>query len=104
MPFEIVVTERARRDIDEYAGFIASDSVAQAVQWVNDLESLILSLREMPSRFSLIAEADKLQRRYRSVNHHSHRVIYRIDDNRRIVYIIRLFHGARKALTKRDIE
>jgi plasmid stabilization system protein ParE len=94
MPFEIVVTERARRDIDEYAGFIASDSVAQAARWIDDLESLILSLQEMPSRFSFIAEADKLKRAYRSVNHHSHRVIYRVDDDERIVYILRLFHGA----------
>ena len=40
---------------------------------------------------------------YRSAQHYSHRLIYRIDEEASIVYVVRLYHGARKPLEPEDI-
>ena len=70
----------------------------------NGLQLLILSLQEMPGRFPIIAEAEALQIPYHSVPHYSHRVIFRIDAERNIVYVVRVYHGARHPLTHEDID
>ena len=56
----------------------------------------------MPLRFALIPEADELKRPLRSFPHHSHRVIYQVDEPAQTVSIsARLSLGARAAATRR---
>jgi plasmid stabilization system protein ParE len=104
MAFEIRLSAKAQFDIDESALFIAEDSPTHAAKWKSTLEDLILSLADAPDRFDLIPESTKLKRAYRSVNHYSHRVIFRVDEQANVVYIVRIYHGARRALTKRSVE
>ena len=104
MAFDVEITDPARDDIDEAVTFIAQKSPAAARKWKTDLQALILSLQDMPGRFALVAEAGELGRPYRGAPHHSHRVIFRIDEEKNTVYVVRVYHGARRPLSPDDID
>jgi plasmid stabilization system protein ParE len=55
------VTDLAREDIDEAIDYIAADSKVAASNWHSRLETLMLSLGEMPGRFAVIPEAADLK-------------------------------------------
>lgn len=104
MAFDVEIADLARDDIDDAVTFIAQKSQATARKWKTELQALVLSLREMPGRFATIAEAGELGLPYRSAPHHSHRVIFRIDEVKNTVYVVRVYHGARRPLSHGDID
>jgi plasmid stabilization system protein ParE len=103
MAFRVLVSRRAGQDIDEGTSFIARDSAQESSRWLQELQELILTLSEMPGKFSLIPEAADLKRPLRSVRHYSHRVIFLIDEATNAVLVVRVFHMARKPLSKKDL-
>ncbi len=104
MAFDVEITDPARDGIDDAVTFIARNSQAAARKWKTARQALILSLGEMPGRFTVIAEAGELGLPYRSAPHHSHRVIFRIDEEKNTVYVVRVYHGARRPLSHEDID
>jgi plasmid stabilization system protein ParE len=104
MAFSVEITDPARDDIDDSVAFIAQRSQPAARKWKTELQVLILSLQDMPGRFAVIPEAGELGMPYRSAPHHSHRVIFRIDEQKNTVYVVRVYHGARQPLTYEDID
>jgi plasmid stabilization system protein ParE len=104
MAYSVEVAEPALADMAEWADFIAADAPNQAAKWLNELWDLIFSLEEMPERFAVIPEARKLGHPFRSARHYSHRIIYRIEEEAKTVYVVRIYHGARRPLSKRTIE
>ena len=104
MAFDVEITDPARDDIDDAVTFIAQNSRAAARKWKTALQALILSLQEMPGRFAVIAEARELGLPYRSAPHHSHRVIFRIDEEKNTVFVVRVYHGARRPLSREDMD
>jgi len=104
MAFELEISNAAEEDIQEAAAFIAADSPSAAIRWHTELWELIFSLDHMPSRFPVIPEAEKLGTPYRSAMHYSHRVVYRIDEAKNTVFIVRVYHGARGPLHPNDLE
>ena len=104
MAFRIEITDLAEDDIDEAVTFIARDSVAAATKWQAGLETLILSLDELPNRFAIVPETDELQLSYRSAIYYSHRIVFRIDEVNGIVYVVRVYHGARRPLANEDVD
>lgn len=104
MAFSVEITDPARDDIDDSVMFIAQKSQSAARKWKTELQALILSLQEMPGRFAVIPEATELGMPYRSAPHHSHRVIFRIDEPRNTVYVVRVYHGSRHPLSSEDID
>ena len=104
MAFSVEITDPARDDIDNAVAFIAQNSTATARKWKIKLQSLILSLHEMPGRFPVIPEAAEIGIPYRSAPHYSHRVIFRIDEEKAMVYVVRVYHGAQHPLTSEDID
>ena len=103
MAFSVEITDPARDDIDDAVAFIAQKSQPAARKWKTELQALILSLQKMPGRFAVIHEATELGMPYRSAPHHSHRVIFRIDEQKSTVYVVRVYHGARRSLSHNDI-
>ena len=104
MAFRVEITDPAIDDIDEAITFIAKGSRSAAAKSKASLEAVILSLRDMPSRYPVIPEADELEYPYRSAIHYSHRIIYRIDDEQSVVYVVRVYQGARHPLAKDEID
>ena len=99
MVFRKQITDQAFRDIDEATTFIGHDSPGAAAAWKEKLQDLINSLETMPARFPVIPEARDLNLPYRAAPHFSHRVIFRIDEPSKSVYVVPVYHGARQPLT-----
>jgi plasmid stabilization system protein ParE len=103
MVFRVEITDPARDDIDSATAYIAQDSPSAAQKWMSGLDNLIQSLEAMPERYPVIPESIGMTRSYRGAVYHSHRVIFRIDEEQNVVYVIRLYHGARRPLTDHDL-
>lgn len=103
MGFRVEIAEPAADDIDDAVAYIAADSIEAAAKWITELQTLIMSLAEMPTRFAVIPESKDLKHTYRQVVHYSHRVIYRIDLEEKIVYVVRVYHGNRHPIRLKDI-
>jgi len=71
MAYEVILSPSAQTDIEEHIRFIPDESPAEAAKWMSSLERMILSLNDMPTRFSLMPEATRLKLPYRSFMHHS---------------------------------
>jgi len=98
MGFKIVPARLAYLDIEEIADYISQDSMESARKWVLGLWDVINNLAEMPKRFPYVPEAFPC----RSCLYHSHRIIYRIDESSKTIYILRVYHSAREPLKEDD--
>lgn len=102
MTFRVIVTDPAFADIEEAADYIWLDSPGSARRWLSDCWQAIDTLKELPLRNPMIPEAGLLGLPYRSLLLHAHRLIYRVDEERALVYLVRVYHSARKALATED--
>lgn len=98
MAYAVELTLRAERDlIDIYERISAGDSVA-AARWFNGLEAAIGALERFPRRCPLAPEAGKAQPRLRHMLYGSkgdvYRVIYDIDERRKLVRVRTVRHVA----------
>lgn len=103
MTYRIEISQSALEDIVEATEFIAKDSKLAAHRWLQSLQQRFHDVQAMPTQFGLIAEAESLGRSYRSFVHFSHRVIYRIDEEMLTVFVVRVYHGARRPLSQSDL-
>jgi plasmid stabilization system protein ParE len=103
MVFDIQISKSSVEDIDSYVRLIRQDSRTRAEKWKGTLFEAISSLSSFPNRYSVIRENDQFELDYRQFMHHSHRVIYRIDEKDNVVYVVRVYHGARRELSARDL-
>jgi plasmid stabilization system protein ParE len=104
MAFRIEFARSAELDIIELVDYIAGDSPPMAKKWFDELFASLETLRELPLRHALIPEANDLKRELRSIHHYSHRIVYEVQAAENCVYIVRIYHGARRALTAKDIQ
>lgn len=102
MAYKVLLSAPAERDIEEAVEFIAANSTEVASKWLSGLQEAIQTLEEMPARHALIPEAGMIGVPYRSLPYFSHRVIYRLDEANAQVFVVRVYHGARKPL--QDVE
>lgn len=91
-------------DVEEITDYIWSSSPGAAKRWQTGFWQVVKDLKRMPAKYALIPEAEDIGVPYRDVLHHSHRVVYRIEEEAAVIYIVRVYHGARRPLTKRDLE
>ena len=103
MAFKIQIVAAAERDIDQAMAFIHNSSPVAAQKWLETLLTKMEGLAEMPSRFAFIAEADELKKPLRGFVHHSHRIVYEVDDATKTVSIVRVYHSARAPLQIEDL-
>jgi plasmid stabilization system protein ParE len=105
LDYKVEISEDARDDFIAYAAFIVENEKSEvpAKKWVNGLFAAAASLSTFPSRFRVVPEADLLDFPYRSFIYHSHRVIFRIDEDQSLVSIVRIYHGALPPLTSSDV-
>jgi plasmid stabilization system protein ParE len=103
MAYSITVMPSAVRDMDAYAEFIAKDSPSRAKIWLTGAWETIFSLKDFPQRYMLIVEAEQLQTEIRDVRYFSHRIIYRICEEKQIVEVLRAWHGARASLNTQEL-
>lgn len=105
MGFRIEVTEPALTDAEEYVRFIRDkhQEPEAAERWFHGLVEAIYSLEDLPERCALIPERAAFPVELRHLIYFSHRIIFRIDDADRCVVVYRVYHGAKRRLTRREI-
>jgi toxin ParE1/3/4 len=90
MPFEVLLSEQAERDIEDIYRYIAEhDDVRKADRGLAALEKSCRALADFPERGNVPKELQPLDiTEYREVHYKPYRVIYRIFGSRVIVYCV----------------
>ncbi len=104
MAYKIVITKPTETDIEQSFTFIELKSPAAAIAWLNTIQRTIESLNKMPSRGAPISEKVGLKFEYRHLIFHSHRIVFRVEEATRTVFILRVYHTSRMPLRAKDIE
>ncbi|MFZ1134536.1 MAG: type II toxin-antitoxin system RelE/ParE family toxin [Candidatus Korobacteraceae bacterium] len=107
MTYRVELTDRAVRDLEIlYLEKNATESQA-AARWFNGLEKAVLGLERHPYRCPAAPESRKMKREVRHLLYggkpHTYRVIYEIDESRRIVSVLTIRHGARQKLKRSEL-
>jgi len=90
MPFGILLSEEAERDIEDIYRYIAgNDGVARADKVLANLEDACLRLAAFPERGNIPKEVQPLGiEDYREVHYKPYRIIYRVFGRKVIVYCV----------------
>ena len=91
-PLPIIWSPRSLERVEEAAAFIASDDVAAAARWVDELFDRVALAATAPLPGREVPEAGRAE--IREVYHGQYRVIYRVDPKQIIVLTVR--HGRRR--------
>jgi len=104
MLYRVDLTERASRDLDHIYGAIHADSSERALVWFNGLEKRINNLERFPEMGPITRERKGLRQLFYGKKPHVYRIIYSVDRETRVVTVLHIRHGARKAFKRKDIE
>lgn len=100
MAYAVELTLRAERDLNHLFDRISADSSSAARRWFNGLEESIYALENFPYRCPVTPER-RAGRRSRHLLYGSkpdvYRVIFHIDERRKVVRVLTIRHGARHA-------
>ena len=97
MTYKLVVSKDAHRDIMDIAGYITHElkSPKAADSFLNDVEKSYNRVADNPRLFSLCSD-DRLERMgYRKIVIKNYLILFRIDDENKMVYIVRVIYGGR---------
>ena len=105
MAYQVNISDAALLDAEEYVEFLRQEKgAAQAAErWFRGLVSAIYSLEEMPLRCPTIPGADAFPFQLRHLIYHSHRIVFRLDQPRKTVTVLRVYHGSRRRLRGQDV-
>ena len=93
MDYQVVLSPSARADLRDIVRYISFDAPDRALQFGLFLISRTRLLAQSPELGRLVPElADPL---IREIIVRSYRVVYRLDDSRHLVEVIRFCHAAR---------
>ena len=95
MIFRVEVTARAIRDLRHLYQTIAAGQVPAAGRWFSGLEAKITSLDHHPGRGLPVPEDASLRQLLYGRRPHVYRIIYDVDEVRRVVDVLHIRHGAR---------
>ncbi len=93
MDYKIILSPRAIQDLQEVVRYIAWDNPVQAEKFGHLLIGRARSLNTFPERGRVVPEIGNPA--IREIIFKSYRIIYRIQNETRLVEISRIWHGAR---------
>lgn len=102
MVYKVIITKPAEADVEQSFSFIKQHSPEAAVTWLTTIQNAIQSLDSMPARGALIPEKIGSGFTYRHLIYGSHRIVFRVDETTRSVFIVRVYHWSRLPLRAQD--
>jgi toxin ParE1/3/4 len=106
MAYAVELTLRAERDLDDLYEFLSAEHSTDVRRWFNGLEKAIYTLERFPRRCPRAPEAGRTNRSLRHLLYGTkpdvYRVLYEIDEPRRIVWVLTVRIGARDAVIARE--
>jgi addiction module RelE/StbE family toxin len=94
--YRIRITPRALADLESAFHFIRRDSPQNAAEMIRRLLDAIDGLEILPHRYDVPRTGRPRGRRVRSMPVRPYLGRYRIDDKAKVVFILRVRHGARR--------
>ena len=100
--YEVIITERAKQELKEIYDYISKSLMEEntADKLIDKIEKELLQLEYIPEWFSVIENYRKKDFEYRRLPINNYVAIYRIDKEKREVYIIRIVYGGRNYLNE----
>lgn len=100
--YEVIITERAKQELKEIYDYISKSLMEEntADKLIDKIEKELLQLEDIPEGFSVIENYRKKDFEYRRLPINNYVAIYRIDKEKREVYIIRIVYGGRNYLNE----
>jgi len=104
LAYRVRITESALADARDYVRFIrdVKQEPEAADRWYRGLAAAVVSLEESPSRCPLIPESAQFTAQLRHLIYYSHRIIFQTEESTATVHVVRVYHGARRALRPED--
>jgi plasmid stabilization system protein ParE len=98
MAYLVELTRRAERDLDYLYQRISADESVDGADWINGFEAAIYTLQRMPGRCPVAPESRTTRRRLRHLLYGAkrdvYRVIFEIEESRKLVRILTIRHAA----------
>jgi plasmid stabilization system protein ParE len=106
MAFRVVLTVKAEADVDAVLKWFSDRRVRDAGgRWYGQLIAKLGTLENHPERCALAAESEDLGQEIRELllgrRRYRYRILFKITDE--TVVILRVWHGARDAITGEDL-
>ena len=90
---EVVLTNRAQKDLEDIFDYIAADNPQSALKIVEEIERKLEGLETLPESGRKVPELFKSPFIYREIIVRRYRVIYRYAEDK--VYVLTVRHGKR---------
>jgi len=103
MTYHVEIQPRAARDLRAIYEYIRANFSPEAHDWYNGLADTIYSLEHFPGRGVGAAKKKTLRQLIYGKKPHTYRIIYAINERRRIVSVLHIRHSARAAATGKDL-
>jgi len=91
--YSIHYFKQAQTDLDEAIAYIAKDSVQYALEYLQGYEEKIDLLKQNPN-MGVECRVKQVNRDCRIIVYKSHIIVYRINDVKKEIWIIRIFHAS----------
>ena len=97
MAYELIETELARQDLDSILSYLALslENPAAASAFADEVEKCYAALEQMPYLFEQCHDPQLQEKGYRKALIRHYLLIYRVDKERKKVYLLRFFYGRR---------
>ena len=96
--YGVIVTPEAESGIVAAFRYILERSPVNAEKWLRALYKKIDSLEQMPERCPLARENEYFEDTLRHLVSKSHRIIFRIDEEKRMVQVLYVRHAKQQAV------
>jgi len=97
MSYQLVITEPAEIDMTKIGLYISKElhSPKAAIDLLDEIDQQILSLKEMPKRYTLVSDERLAHLGVRKIPIKNYLVFYAVDESTETVTIIRVMYGRR---------
>ena len=97
MTYRVIVTPTAQAGITECFEYIKERSPLNVARWIRGLYAAIDTLENMPERCPLARESRFLLQPLRQLIFKSHRIVFTVEKQKRLVYVVFVRHAKRRA-------
>ncbi|KUO49550.1 MAG: plasmid stabilization protein [Desulfitibacter sp. BRH_c19] len=97
MTYKLIVSKEAHKDIDNIVHYIAVELVnpTAATSFIEDVEKSYYAVVHNPRMYSLCKDVSLSRQGYRKIAIKNYLILYRIDDEAKTVFIVRIIYGGR---------
>ena len=88
---KVFITSSAKQDMYDIVKFIVSDNPKAAREWLDSIVEYIEKISSFPNMGRIVPEYN--ENTIREIIHDQHRIVYKINENDQIIYIIAVHHS-----------